>query len=121
MSFAINFDGVQIQDEEQTTHIRYDRFERKMVQCMKTQEYGPDSEEVLLSAFRALDEENKGYVEVDYLEELLCKMGTPFRNKEIEAFLTVSKDLQTGRVYYQDYVCLLARQIQEHRRESNQF
>ncbi|KAH8065148.1 Ca2-binding protein [Aureococcus anophagefferens] len=31
----------------------------------------------------------------------------PFREKEIDAFLSVAKDLETGHIYYEDYVALL--------------
>lgn len=45
----------------------------------------------LEKAFRALDEEGAGYIETSRMNELLISKGTPFRAKEIEAFMTVAK------------------------------
>ena len=41
------------------------------------------------------------------MRDMLTTKGVPFREKEIEAFTAVAKDLETGRVYYEDYVALL--------------
>ena len=57
---------------------------------------------------RAFDEEGRGYVEATKLREALITKGTPFREKEIEAFMEVAKDDETGRIYYEDYVALLS-------------
>ncbi|KAH8093507.1 Ca2-binding protein [Aureococcus anophagefferens] len=58
-------------------------------------------------AFRVFDEDGKGYIEANRLREALITKGTPFREKEIDAFLSVAKDLETGHIYYEDYVALL--------------
>lgn len=42
-------------------------------------------------AFRAIDEKGCGYIETAKMNELLVSKGTPFRAKEIEAFLSVAK------------------------------
>lgn len=63
--------------------------------------------DLLLHAFRTIDSDNVGYISAEYLEELLTTRGTPFRPKEIEAFLSVARDPETGNIYYEDYVALL--------------
>lgn len=63
--------------------------------------------DLLLHAFRTIDSDNVGYISAEYLEELLTTRGTPFRPKEIDAFLSVARDPETGNIYYEDYVALL--------------
>lgn len=47
----------------------------------------------ICQAFRAIDEKGAGYIETAKMSELLVSKGTPFRAKEIEAFLSVAKVL----------------------------
>ncbi|KAJ0409669.1 hypothetical protein P43SY_008541 [Pythium insidiosum] len=98
---------LQMQEDEPSTFVTYDRFEKKMLEVMYTNEYAPDTDETLLAAFRVIDTEKRGYIEADVMRELLITKGTPFREKEMEAFLSVAKDPQTGRIYYEDYIALL--------------
>ena len=42
-------------------------------------------------AFRAIDDKGAGYIETAKMSELLVSKGTPFRAKEIEAFLSIAK------------------------------
>eukprot|EP00752_Nemacystus_decipiens_P001312 g1302.t1 len=64
-----------------------------MLEIMASRAWDPDPPEVLLRAFRAIDEKGAGYIETAKMSELLVSKGTPFRAKEIEAFLSVAKDL----------------------------
>jgi hypothetical protein len=52
---------------------------------MESQEFAPDTEEALLTAFRVLDPGNKGYIAAGELRELLTNKGTAFREKEMES------------------------------------
>ena len=46
-----------------------------------------------------------GYIEWDKIKDILTTKGeAPFRNAEIDAFQRVAVDMETGRVYYEDYV-----------------
>lgn len=47
-------------------------------------------------AFRAIDEKGAGYIETAKMSELLVSKGTPFRAKEIEAFLSIAKVFETA-------------------------
>jgi Ca2+-binding EF-hand superfamily protein len=97
----------QVQDDEPTGFVSYQKFEKKMLQILATKECDPDSGDMLLQAFRTIDSDNTGYISAELLEELLTTRGTAFRPKEIEAFMLVAKDAETGNVYYEDYVALL--------------
>jgi Ca2+-binding EF-hand superfamily protein len=61
--------------------------------------------------FKALDSEDKGYLTSEVIETLLTTKGTGFRPKELEQFLLVAKDPDTGNIYYEDYIALLTRGI----------
>lgn len=104
-----------MQEDEPSTFVSYERFEKKMLEVLYTNEYQPDSDETLLSAFRVIDSEKKGFIEAESMRELLVTKGTPFREKEIEAFMNAAKDPQTGRVYYEDYIALLVKALESSR------
>ena len=50
-----------------------------MIKVLKDKEYEPDEPETLLAAFKLLDPENKGYIEVDMMKTFLEKEGIEFR------------------------------------------
>lgn len=119
-----------MQGGEPTGFVQYSRFEAKMLELLMSKQWEMDPSDVLMQAFRTLDPENKGYIEAEFLEELLTNRGTPFRPAEVEgkqklslfvldfqstqacmnktAFMEVAKDGDTGRIYYEDYVALLS-------------
>ncbi len=97
----------EMQDDEPTGFVSYQKFEKKMLQILASKEWDPDSGDVLLQAFRTIDTENTGFISSDLLEELLSTKGTPFRPKELESFMMIAKDPETGNIYYEDYVALL--------------
>mmetsp|Transcript_27211 Transcript_27211/g.85652 ORF Transcript_27211/g.85652 Transcript_27211/m.85652 type:complete len:81 (+) Transcript_27211:586-828(+) len=78
-----------------------------MLKVLFRKKWEPDSESMLLDAFRVIDADGKGFVSADELRELLVQEGTPFRAKEIEAFMNVAKDSEFNRVYYEDYIAML--------------
>lgn len=97
----------EVQDDEPTGFVSYQKFEKKMLSILATKECDPDSGDVLLQAFRTIDTDNTGYLSSELLEELLTTRGTPFRPKELETFMMTAKDPETGNIYYEDYVALL--------------
>lgn len=101
-------------EDEPSAFIKYERFEPKMLEILAEGDWEPDSEDTLLQAFRVFDEDGKGYVEANRLREVLITKGTPFREKEIDAFMSVAKDFETGRIYYEDYIALLKQQDAQH-------
>lgn len=73
-----------MQEDEPSTFVTYERFEKKMLDVLFNNEYEPDTDETVLAAFRVLDIDQKGYIEADVMRELLTTKGTPFRDKEME-------------------------------------
>lgn len=68
-------------------------------------------QDILLSAFKALDPEGRGWIDTERMKELLCGLGTPaFKDKEFEAFAKVSADRSDAtKIYYEDYCALMSR------------
>jgi calmodulin len=97
----------EMQDDEPTGFVSYKKFEKKMLQILATKECDPDSGDMLLQAFRTIDTDSTGFISAELLEELLTGRGTPFRPKELESFLMVARDPESGNIYYEDYVALL--------------
>ena len=71
-------------EDEPTAFVTYERFEAKMLEILASGEWEPDSEDVLLQAFRVFDPEGNGYIEAHRMRDLLITKGTPFREKEID-------------------------------------
>jgi len=92
-----------MQDDEPTGFVSYAKFEKKMLSILASRECEPDSNDMILQAFRTIDTENKGYISAELLEDLLTTRGTPFRPKELADFLSFAKDAETGNVFYEDY------------------
>ena len=103
----------QIQEDEPMDFVTYEKFEKKMLEVLREREYEPDTDDTLLRAFRMLDTDKKGYIEAETMREILCTEGTPFRDKEIDGFMSRAKDVETGRIYYEDYVALLMAELDE--------
>ena len=61
---------------------------------------------------RKIDKEGLGYVEADQMKELLETHGTPFRAKEVDSFLSRAKDMETGRIYYEDYIAMMTQELE---------
>ena len=78
-----------------------------MLHALLSHTYDPDPEPLLLAAFRTLDPDLKGYIDESTMVELLSDNEWAFREKEIEDFLRVAKDPDTGFVHYEDYISLL--------------
>lgn len=97
-----------MQDDEPTGLVSYKKFERKMLQLLASRECEPDSEDLILQAFRTLDPDNLGYIQAETMEELLLSKGTPFRPKELESFMLAVRDTENKQnIYYEDYVSSL--------------
>ena len=98
----------EMQDDEPTAFVAYPKLKAVMMRLMKTRECEPDPEDVLLQAFRTLDKENKGYIEWDKMKEILTSTeSAPFREKECEQFQRVAMDMDSGNIFYEDYVALV--------------
>ena len=99
----------EMREEHEIGHIPYNVFEKKMLEIMATDEFDPDIYDTkLMHAFQVLDKDRNGYIDVSYMKKLLTTRGKmPFRPAEVDAFLKIATDKETGRIYYEDYVNML--------------
>ena len=100
-------------EDEPTAFVTYEKFEKKMLEVMAQSLYEPDTDNILLAAFRAIDTDGNGYIDADRMRELLSTYGTAFRPKEIDGFMSRAKDMETGRVYYEDYIAMFIGEVEE--------
>lgn len=77
----------EIEDEEDSDYISYAKFEPYMLQVLRNKEFEPDEPEILMAAFKLLDVEEKGYIELDIIKNTLQKNGIEFTNEEINMFV----------------------------------
>lgn len=67
-----------------------------------------DPEEKILKAFEALDPERRGFIDSEYLKELMTSRGERFTNEEVLEMLNAAADPETGYIKYDDYASILA-------------
>lgn len=67
-----------------------------------------DQESTIMKAFEMLDRDHKGYLDAEYLREVLTTMGERFNNEEMLEMINASADPETGHIYYEDFAVLLA-------------
>jgi len=99
--------------EEPLTFVKYENFEKIAMEVLLMQHFAGelltrDSEEQLLKAFEVLDTEKRGYLDSEYIKELLTTKGEKFNNEEILELLNCAADPETGYIKYDDYATILA-------------
>ncbi|KAM3144337.1 hypothetical protein pb186bvf_003501 [Paramecium bursaria] len=105
-----------IEEDEPSDYIRYSKFEPYMLSILKTDEFDPDDIEIMMAAFKIIDQENKGYIELEYMKELLEKHGIGFRESEMKSFaeFATHNDPNATVFYYEDYLLRLQSFVQKH-------
>eukprot|EP00112_Aurelia_sp_Birch-Aquarium-sp1_P021577 Seg585.3 transcript_id=Seg585.3/GoldUCD/mRNA.D3Y31 product="Dynein regulatory complex protein 8" protein_id=Seg585.3/GoldUCD/D3Y31 len=98
----------EVEEEEPTGYIRFEKFEPAMMKILLERKYKPANEEQLLKAFSVLDQDSKGYLTVEDLQKVMTEEGEPFTQEEMEEMLSAAVDPDKGIVYYKDYVSLMA-------------
>ena len=63
----------QLEEDEPSDYIKYDKFEKYMMNVLMTNEVEPNPSEHLLAAFRVLDPEGKGYIRKDVMKNLMTQ------------------------------------------------
>ncbi len=81
------------------------------MQLLADKQWQPDSSDVILQAFRTLDSQNKGYISSEVMETYLVNNELPFQPNELNTFLNLVKEPQTGNIYYEDYATLFPKDM----------
>ncbi|RNC50264.1 hypothetical protein TcCL_ESM12699, partial [Trypanosoma cruzi] len=69
-----------------------------------------DGEEAIYEAFCVLDLSRRGYLEAEEMRHFLRIGGEPFTEEEVEEFITAAADPENGRIYYEEFADVLARE-----------
>merc|ERR1711939_225176 len=93
----------QMEEDEPTGFVKYEKFEPVIVKAMEDNEIPTDSEEDIIRAFRALDTDGKGYLTTEELRELMTKNEEHFSADEIGEMLTFAIDKDTGNCNFTEY------------------
>ena len=118
---------MQIEEEEPTGFVRYQRFESSTLRVLQEREFVKPSEErvalalsvriqsciphvhVITDAFpQTLDVDKKGYFEIDEFKALLIEDGEKFTEDEVKQALESIVDPEFGHIVLQDYVNLIS-------------
>jgi Ca2+-binding EF-hand superfamily protein len=99
-----------MQEDEPTRFVSYEKFEKVALELLASGEHAPDTEDVLLRAFRSLDPEDTGVLDPARIKELLMNEGdSPFREEEADIFLRFAADPEAGgKILYEEYIAKLA-------------
>merc|ERR1712216_259472 len=95
----------EIEEEEPTGFIVYDKFEKLAVRLLTEEwiQFKRSNEDEILAAFQTLDVEKKGFLEQDELARLVTTYGEKFSAEEVKEMMTSAVDVD-GKVYYEDFV-----------------
>ena len=104
----------EIQEDEPTKYVYYDKFEKYLLNAILTNEFDPDDSDTLMAAFRVLDPDGKGYIEVDAMKQILTQKEIKFYDSEWAEFEKFAVDPETNVINYEDYVSRLTIENDRH-------
>ena len=97
-----------MEEEEPTGYITYEKFEKVALRLIQDTTLARDDEETIYRAFKTLDVDGKGFLRPEELKEFMTQHGEKFTDEEFEEMLSSCLDPQEGKIYYEDYVKILA-------------
>ncbi|CAH3178304.1 unnamed protein product [Porites lobata] len=109
----------EVEEEEPTGYIRFEKFEPAMLKILLERRYKPAPEDQIMKAFEVLDQENKGYLTTEELTKYMSEEGEPFTQEEMEEMLSAAVDPDKGIVFYKDFVSMMV--VEDYNFSSNTF
>ncbi|XP_069464108.1 dynein regulatory complex protein 8 isoform X4 [Ambystoma mexicanum] len=97
----------EVEEEEPTGFIRFERFLPLMTKVLLERRYRPAPEDVLLRAFEVLDKQKRGYLTKEDLTKYMTLEGEPFTQDEMEEMMSAAVDPDKNLVLYKEYVSML--------------
>ncbi|XP_055464766.1 dynein regulatory complex protein 8 isoform X1 [Psammomys obesus] len=97
----------EIEEEEPTGYIRFEKFLPVMTKTLLERKYRPISEDVLLQAFEVLDTAKRGFLTKDELIKYMTEEGEPFSQEEMEEMLSAAIDPESNSLNYREYVAMM--------------
>ncbi|KAI9188112.1 hypothetical protein H9P43_002503 [Blastocladiella emersonii ATCC 22665] len=95
-----------IMDSTQPTIMTFEQFIKVTWPLISTRSFAADSDDLLYRAFLTIDKDNRGYIDVDQLKNLMQTLGEPMTAEEMEEMVT-SIGIKEGHFFYEDYLALL--------------
>ncbi|KAM6980006.1 dynein regulatory complex protein 8 [Aplochiton taeniatus] len=97
----------EIEEEEPTGNIRFEKFLPTMTKVLMERRYRPIPEDLLLQAFEVLDLQKKGHLEPEELTKHLTQEGEPFTQEEMEEMLSAALDPEKNVIFYREFVSMM--------------
>ncbi|KAI5179879.1 Dynein Regulatory Complex Protein 8 [Manis pentadactyla] len=97
----------EIEEEEPTGYIRYEKFLPVMTKILQERRYRPIPEDILLRAFEVLDQSKCGFLSKEELIKYMTEEGEPFSQEEMEEMLSAAIDPESNSVHYKDYITMM--------------
>ncbi|XP_045393150.1 dynein regulatory complex protein 8 isoform X2 [Lemur catta] len=97
----------EVEDEEPTGYIRYEKFLPLMTEILLERRFRPVPEDVLLRAFEVLDSAKRGFLTKEELIKYMTEEGEPFSQEEMEEMLSAAIDPDTNAIHYRDYITMM--------------
>lgn len=94
----------EVEEEEPTGYIRYEKFLPVMTQVLVEKRYRLIPEDVLLQAFEVLDPGKLGFIPKEELIKFMTEEGEPFSQEEMEEMLSAAIAPESNSIYYKDYI-----------------
>ncbi|XP_040824026.1 dynein regulatory complex protein 8 [Ochotona curzoniae] len=94
----------EVEEEEPTGYIRYEKFLPVMTKVLLEKRYRPIPEDVLLRAFEVLDQAKHGFLTKEELIRYMTEEGEPFSQEEMEEMLSAAIDPETNAINYKEYI-----------------
>ncbi|XP_038946472.1 dynein regulatory complex protein 8 isoform X23 [Rattus norvegicus] len=113
---------VDVEEEEPTGYIRFEKFIPVMTTVLLEKRYRPIAEDVLLRAFEVLDPTKRGFLTKDELVKYMTEEGVlfpwrlplelelhgePFSQEEMEEMLSAAIDPESNTINYRDYITMM--------------
>eukprot|EP00493_Phyllostaurus_siculus_P025421 UN25765 len=92
----------EIEEEEPTGYIRFEKFLPMMTHVLMERRYKPAPEDMLLKAFQVLDTAHHGHLTQEELTKYMTEEGEPFTQEEMEEMLSAAVDPEKGVVLYKE-------------------
>ncbi|XP_022363924.1 EF-hand calcium-binding domain-containing protein 2 isoform X3 [Enhydra lutris kenyoni] len=97
----------EVEEEEPTGYIRYEKFLPVMTEVLLERRYRPIPEDTLLRAFEVLDPSKRGFLTKEELIEYMTEEGEPFSQEEMEEMLSAAVDPESNCIHYKDYIAMM--------------
>ncbi|XP_044123002.1 dynein regulatory complex protein 8 isoform X2 [Neovison vison] len=97
----------EVEEEEPTGYIRYEKFLPVMTEVLLERRYRPIPEDTLLRAFEVLDSSKRGFLTREELIKYMTEEGEPFSQEEMEEMLSAAVDPESNSIHYKDYIAMM--------------